>query len=95
MEEEVWVNILNQKGSVHLSHWPVYNPKTVAFENINLPVQVNGKLRGQLVLTSKEAQDKTAVVNFALKDTKLQKWLTGKDYQVIFVPAKIINFIIK
>ena len=74
--------------------WPVYDEsKTVAAE-VNMAVQVGGKLRGTVTVPLDSEQD--AVVAEALKDPKVQKFTEGMDIvKVILVKNKLVNLIVK
>ncbi len=90
--EEIWRNIFSEKQSIHLSSWP--KAEVVTDEIITIPVQVNGKLRDTLRVSSHELLQEV-VVKKALESEKVKKYLEGKKYKVIYVPGKIINFIVK
>jgi leucyl-tRNA synthetase len=92
MAEEVWVEVLGQKFSVHTSSWPEYDEKYLEEKNSTIIIQVNGKLRSQMTVDKAVGSDKQKVEEIALKDEKVSKWLSGK-HKVIFVPGKIINFV--
>jgi leucyl-tRNA synthetase len=59
-------------------------------------LQVNGKLRSTISVASDEAQNKDEIIERANKDKNIQKWLKGKTVEnTIFVPGKLINFVIR
>ncbi len=87
--EEIWRNVLGEKSSIHLSSWP--KTEAVKETEFTIPVQINGKTRAT-VTVSDTAKD--AVESKALKDEKVKKYLEGKQYKVIYVDKKIINFVI-
>ena len=93
--EEVWVNSLSEKFSIHTSAWPKYEPKLAKEEVVTIVVQVDGKLRGQLSLEAQEAKSKSKVVDMAKRQEKIAKWFREKKVKrVVFVPGKLINFVI-
>ncbi|MEK7633887.1 MAG: leucine--tRNA ligase [Patescibacteria group bacterium] len=92
MTEEIWHNVFGEKTSIHLSSWPIVSGE-IFEEEITLPIQVNGKLRSTIKLSNVNLTE-TAVVNRLLKEEKIKKYLTGKPKKIIYVPGKIINFII-
>lgn len=95
MAEEVWEK-LGQKDSIYISSWPKYNEKHAREEKIEIAVQVNGKLRGQVIVDRSQSDEETVVVGLAKNDKNISKWLKGKNIQrTIFVPKKIINFVVK
>jgi len=93
--EEVWVEALGEKYSVHLSPWPKFNPEFIQESKTTIVVQVNAKLRGQLRLDEAEGQDQKTVEELAKKDQKVALWMKGKKIKrTIFVPSKLINFVL-
>ena len=93
--EEIWVNVLGEKFSVHKSTWPKFNPELVKEDFVTIVIQVNGKVRGTLLLGSEQANDKNEVIKVAKEDQKIQKWLTeSKVKDTIFVPGKLVNFVV-
>ena len=95
MTEELWKNVFKEKKSIHLSKWPTVHPDVIGVEEeIRIPVQVNGKLRTVLIISS-QSITKDTVVEKALNDEKVKKYLNEKKYQIIYVDKKIINFVLK
>ena len=92
MTEEIWRNIFGEKTSIHLSSWPKVERKIIE-EEIVLPVQINGKLRTTIKLQNRNLTE-TTVMDMLIKDEKIQKYIGGKKYRVIYVQGKIINFIV-
>ena len=78
--------------SVHVQPWPVYDPKYIAQENITIVVQVNGKVRDQLLVEADLGQRE--IEKLAIGSAKVLKFL-GKvtPRKVIFVPGKLVNFV--
>lgn len=95
LAEEVWSNVLNQKGSVHNSTWPKYDAKLAQDQEVTVAIQVNGKLRGTISVASGEASNEEKLVKEAKTNQKVSQHLTGVEYQTIFIPGKIINFVKK
>ncbi|OGM25856.1 hypothetical protein A3D00_03070 [Candidatus Woesebacteria bacterium RIFCSPHIGHO2_02_FULL_38_9] len=95
MSEELWTNVLKEKFSVHNSGWPKYNPELVKVDQVEIVVQVNGKLRGQLNIKYQVLSIKEEIEKLAKSDPKVSKWLVSKKIKkVIFVPGKLINFVV-
>jgi leucyl-tRNA synthetase len=96
MTEEIWVNILGEKFSIHTSPWPKYDADLTKEIQIVVVAQVDGRMRSQLTLDSKQSKDKKEVIKLAKEDSKIQKWLKNKKIKdVVFVPGKIVNFVTK
>lgn len=92
--EELWVNVLKKDFSVHKQPWPKFDPDLIKEEKVTIPVQVNGKLRGTIVVDAEESENKVKVVETAKNDDKIAKWLSGEVKKVIFVPRKLLNFVV-
>ena len=94
--EELWENLgfAGGKGMACRQPWPVYDEsKTVAAE-VNMAVQVGGKLRATITVALDSEQD--AVVAAALQDPKVQKFIGGMDIvKGILVKNKLVNLIVK
>ena len=93
MTEEIWRNVFGEKESIHLSKWPTVSGEIIE-EEIILPVQINGKLRETLRVRSYELEEKEKIIEQALKSEKIKKYIAGKPKKIIYVPGKIINFIV-
>jgi leucyl-tRNA synthetase len=95
MMEELWVNVLDQKYSVHKSKWPQYDSKYVKEDMITIAVQVNGRLRAKLELKTQDSKLKGKVIEKAKENEKIKKRIGGKKIKKeIFVPGKLVNFVI-
>lgn len=93
--EEIWCHILEQKGSIHLSSWPIFNQKFIRETQITIAVQINGKLRGTLLLSKEAANDEKRTVDAAKSLERVQSYLKGhKIAKTIFIPEKILNFVL-
>ena len=95
LAEEAWVNILGEKFSIHLSGWPSFDAKSISQDKIVLIIEINGKKRSQVIVAKSIAHQKKKVVEICQKDVKVAKQLQGKKIKdVIFIPEKIVNFVI-
>ncbi|MEK9169339.1 MAG: class I tRNA ligase family protein [Patescibacteria group bacterium] len=94
MTEEIWRNVFHEKESIHLSSWPKVEGEIVE-EEIILPIQINGKLRETVKVQSSNIKDQKEIEKLALKSEKVKKYIEGKEYKVIYVQGKIINFIVR
>jgi leucyl-tRNA synthetase len=91
--EEVWSR-LGYEYSIHNQRWPAWDDKLAQDEEIPLIVQVNGKVREKLMVPAgiNEADAK----KMALESPKVQAYTTGKTLaQVIYVPGKLVNLVVK
>ena len=94
MAEEIWTEVLGNKFSVHKQQWPLFDESLTKNKKVTIAIQVNGKLRGTLVVGADKSEDEETIVALSKTDEKVKKWLTGNPKKVIFVPGKIVNFII-
>ena len=92
MTEEIWRNIFGEKLSIHLSSWPTVFGKIVE-EEVAIPIQVNGKFRDTLRVSSHDLSQKS-VVKKAIDSEKINKYLSEKKYKVVYISGKILNFVI-
>ena len=91
--EKIWRDVFNEKTSIHLSSWPVQTTVSIKNTVVKLPIQIQGKFRGVVLLPtgSLEENDVEAAV---LKDEALTKYISGKQYKLIYVKGKICNFVL-
>ena len=74
------------------TEWPAYNPEALVRTEIELIVQVNGKLRDRLMI-SKEADEETVKAT-ALASSKVKEHTDGKTIRkIIYIPGKIFNIV--
>jgi leucyl-tRNA synthetase len=93
LAEEFW-NICGNKTSVHMQSWPDYEEARLIKDEVRLPVQINGKLRG-VVKVSKEIEE-AELMKLISKDSKIKGYLDkGEIVKVIYLPGKIINVIVR
>jgi leucyl-tRNA synthetase len=92
MAEELWSQ-LGHTRTLAQEAWPIADPRYLVKDVIELPMQVNGKLRGVFNIPPGAAQD---VVEAAAKALPAYaEWTAGKTIRkVIFVPNKLINFVV-
>ncbi len=89
--EELWAQ-LGQDGSVHTSVWPVYDDQYLRQDSMKIVIQVNGKLRGEIVVATDAAE--ADVIAAANSDQKVRTYLDGKSIRkTIYVPGKLVNFV--
>jgi leucyl-tRNA synthetase len=93
LAHELW-EMLGQTTSLLREPWPEYNPALTRAEEIELPVQINGKLRSR-ILAPADADD-AIVRERALADAKVQAFIAGRQIvKLIVVPGKLINLVIR
>ncbi len=93
LAHELW-EMLGEKGSLLKVQWPKYDAALAKEDELEIPVQVNGKLRGRIVVAAEAPEEE--VVRFALADEKVQAAIAGKPIvKKIFVPGKLVNIVVK
>ncbi|MEZ5314798.1 MAG: leucine--tRNA ligase [Chlamydiales bacterium] len=90
--EELWA-YLGEKSSILDVPWPKARLHYLVKESVTYIIQVNGKLRGRFDLPKDEEQE--TIIALAQKDLKIAKYLKGHLEKVIFVPKKLVNFVIR
>lgn len=92
--EEMWSTLGYGEMLAKDAVWPTYDPEKCVDSTIEIAVQVNGKLRGKLVVAADiSAEDAIAA---AKADEKVQSFLTDKNVvKEIYVPGKLVNIVAK
>ena len=93
MAEELWERLGHQTTLAYES-WPEYDAQLLVEDEIEIPVQVNGKIRARIVVPAGTGQD--AVLEAAKGDAKVAKYLEGKSVvKEIVVPGRMVNLVVK
>jgi len=93
LAHELW-EMAGEKSNLLKASWPKYDPALAAEDEIEIPVQVNGKLRGLVVVSAGANEDQ--IKQAALADEKVQTALAGKQVvKVIVVPKKLVNIVVR
>jgi leucyl-tRNA synthetase len=93
LAHELW-ELLGEKGSLLKAPWPKYDAELAKEEELEIPVQVNGKLRSRIVVPA-DASEAT-VVERALADEKVRAAIAGKQVvKKIYVPGKLVNIVVR
>lgn len=91
--EEMW-QLIGLEGYLHESTWPKYDEEKIKDDVIEVPIQVNGKVRGTVIVNANATQDE--IREKAKQDSNISKYLDGKTIvKEIFVPGKIYNIVVK
>ena len=93
--EELWFKLGNNESMGYVK-WPTFNEDYLKEEEIMFPVQVNGKVRADIYVPVEEAKNKEFVLDLAKSELKVKKYLAeGNLVKEIFVPGRIVNFVVK
>jgi leucyl-tRNA synthetase len=92
LAEELWAR-LGHEQSLAYEPWPAADLALLQAETLEIPVQVNGKMRGKVVVPADADQD--SVIRVARADANVQRHLEGKEIRrAVYVPGRILNFVI-
>lgn len=90
--EELWQDVLDNETSVHKEAWPEFDPNAAKASEVELAVQVNGKMKAKITVASDAAED-------AIRETALEAIAdatAGKDIKkVIVIPGRLVNVVAK
>ena len=93
LAHELW-EMLGEEGNLLKAPWPKYDAVLAKEEELEIPVQVNGKLRGRIIVPAGAAEE--FVVERALADEKVRSAIAGKQIvNRVFVPGKLVNIVVK
>ncbi|HEY4085458.1 MAG TPA: leucine--tRNA ligase [Bryobacteraceae bacterium] len=93
VSQELWAEMGND-GAVMKQSWPAFDAELARESEVEVPVQINGKLRGRVHVAA--GLDKAALEAAARGDDKVQALLAGSTIvKVIAVPDKMVNFVVK
>jgi len=93
LAEELWQQ-LGHARTLAYEPWPEFDEALLKEDTVEIPVQVNGKLRGRIVVAA--GADPAAMEAAARADEKIAELLTGKAIvKTIVVPGKMVNFVVK
>jgi leucyl-tRNA synthetase len=92
LAEELW-QALGHRESLTYEPWPKFDPALTKADEIEVPVQINGKVR--LRLTVPAEIDKAELEKAALADERLRALIEGKQIRkIIIVPGKLVNIVV-
>ena len=91
--EELWSRIVGE-GSVHQTKWPKYDAKATVLDEVEIVLQINGKVRDKIVIAAD--LDRDAMQKAAMEQPRVQELTAGKKIvKVICVPKKLVNIVAK
>ena len=91
--EEMW-ETLNYGGTINDQNWPQYDEAKCVDNEIEIVVQVNGKIRARMKIANDEAQD--SVISKAKADEKVAAEISGKTIvKELYVKGKLVNIVVR
>ncbi|MFM1525725.1 MULTISPECIES: leucine--tRNA ligase [Helcococcus] len=92
LTEEMWQLLGHETQMANENIWPTYDESKLTSDTVEIPVQVNGKVRGKIEV-SKDAS-KEEIIEKSQQEENVKAFLEGKTVRkVIFVPGKILNIV--
>ncbi|MDO4855694.1 MAG: leucine--tRNA ligase [Limosilactobacillus gorillae] len=93
LAEELWSQF-NESETITYQPWPTYDPKALVEDEVEMIVQVNGKVRGKIKM-AKDALNKE-VEEAALANEHVHSFVDGKEVKkIIVIPNRIVNIVVK
>jgi leucyl-tRNA synthetase len=92
--EELWEQLGHEGGLLKTGRWPTADPGLARSEELEIPVQVNGKLRSRLLASPDVTEEELRTA--ALNDEKIQAFTEGHQIlKVIVVPQRLVNIVMR
>ena len=91
--EEIW-EILGKNNTLAFEKWPRFDKNLLIKNNINIAIQINGKLRASIQV--KREYSEKEIIEVAKNNTNIKINLKNKNIiKIIYVPGRILNFVAK
>lgn len=91
--EELWA-MIGKEASIFDIAWPKYDESAIQLDEVEIIVQVNGKVRNKI--NAPVGIDQDAMKDLALNDEKIKEFIEGKNVvKVIAIPSKLVNIVVK
>ena len=91
--EELWT-MIGKEGSIFDISWPKYDESALVKDEVEVVVQVNGKVRGKLTVGANVSREE--MQELAIADEKIKALVEGKTIvKVVAVPKKLVNIVVK
>src|SRR5262249_27327954 len=91
--EEMW-EMLGNQGGISKAKWPRYREDLTKEDQIEIPIQVNGRLRAKMLVEENLSEDETK--DRALSDPRIAPLTAGKQIvKVVVVPKKLVNIVLR
>ncbi|HAV75846.1 MAG TPA: leucine--tRNA ligase [Anaerolineae bacterium] len=91
--EELWTEHLGKPYSIHQQSWPVFDEEAAKEDEIEIPVQVNGKVRDRITVSVNTGEDEIKAL--ALASEIVQKYLDGREpKKVIFANGRLVSIVV-
>ncbi len=92
LSEEIWSE-LKEKKSITKSEWPKWDENKIIDEDIKIVVQINGKVRTEIIVSKDETEEK--IKEIVLSNEIVKNWMAGKEAKrFIIVPGRLVNIVV-
>ena len=86
--------MIGKEGSIFNISWPKYDETALVKDEVEIVVQINGKVRGKLSVVANISREEMEKV--AMEDEKIKALVEGKTIvKVVAVPKKLVNIVVK
>jgi leucyl-tRNA synthetase len=92
LAHELW-EMLGEKSNLLKTPWPKYDPELAKEEEIEIPVQVNGKLRSKIVVAPGTSEEE--IKERTLADDKVQSYIAGKQIVKVIFTGKLVSIVVR
>jgi len=95
LAEELYQEVVEESAeSIHLDTWPEWDEELALEQQVIIPVQVKGKLRGEVVIDHTQLEEKELILAKAKELSSVQAYLEGKEIiKEIYIPGKIVSLV--
>ncbi|MDO9230909.1 MAG: leucine--tRNA ligase [bacterium] len=91
LAEELWEK-LGHSESIFKEEWPTYDPEMIKDEEIELIIQINGKVRDKIIVSADISEDEAKTI--VLEREKVKSYILGREIRkIIFVKGRLINIV--
>ena len=91
--EEIW-SILGHNDTITYESWPTYDESKLKVDTFTMVVQVNGKVRGKMDVSSDTSKEEMEELAKSIENVK--KNMEGKEIvKIITIPSKLVNIVVK
>jgi leucyl-tRNA synthetase len=92
MCEEIWANLGNKK-TIAFADWPEFDPKLIIEQTLTIAIQINGKLRATMEISTDADEESIKKMAFSLDN--VQKWVENKvPKKVIYIKGKMLSIVL-
>jgi leucyl-tRNA synthetase len=92
LAHELW-EMLGEKSNLLKTSWPKYDPELAKEDELEIPVQVNGKLRSKIVVAPGASEEE--IKQKALADDKVQSYIAGKQIVKVIFTGKLVSIVVR